>query len=103
MNLRNLHLYYYFHLQKEFVVGMYVYCKERDEFLYMKCLNYDLSLQHPGLSWACPHEICSGKSSDGAVSFPTISLVSRQYHSANASYPYNCYQEEKRAKYGDFK
>jgi len=26
MNLRNLHLYYYFHVQKGFVMDMYIYC-----------------------------------------------------------------------------
>jgi len=84
-------------------MDIYVYCYERDEFFYKKCLNYELSLQNPGQPWACTREICDGKSSNGAVSFPTTSVVPRQYHSANASYPYSCYQEHKRAKYGDFK
>jgi hypothetical protein len=103
INLRNLQLYYYFHIQKGFVMGMYIYCSERNDFLYMKCLNYKLSLQRPDQSWSCPREICGGKSSNGTVSSPTTSVVPRQYLSANISYPNNCYQEDKRTKYGDFK
>jgi hypothetical protein len=69
----------------------------------MKFLNYNLSLQRRDQSWACPREIFGGKSSNGTVSSLTTSFVPRQYHSTNASYPYNCFQEDSLAKYGDFK